>query len=85
MKWQRITKKYTDGHALYLGKWKVGMVTNDGTVSKGDPLRYQAACFLPGLNKRQGNFSTMDEAKSRVERVVRHWIRFMEETDDTTV
>lgn len=73
--------KLPDNHdVLFLGKWRVGGVYYSGMVSKGDLNKYKAYCTLPGIKEVIGHYATVEEAKSRLERAVKHWIKGTEES-----
>lgn len=50
----------------------VGSVYYSGTVGRGDPLKYEAYCSLPGA-KKQPRFATEEEAKQKIEEIVSLW------------
>jgi len=74
MKWVKDTSRYATGVILILGKWPIGNAYYDGCITKGDPLKYSATCRLPGIKTYLGSYATEEEAKSRVEGAVTHWI-----------
>ncbi len=75
MEWKNDTKRYSAGEILYLGHWPVGGAHHDTTVPRGTKAKIRASCSLPGLKDCQGYFETLEEAKARVEKAVRHWIK----------
>jgi hypothetical protein len=72
--WKPATGPWASGDVLYVGKWPVGSAAY-ASSSKGDTKNYVARSRLPGLKEVLEYFETMDEAKERVERATRYWLR----------
>lgn len=79
MQWKRDNAKYSSGALLMLGAWDVGGAYYDSGRSRDDPLKYAAACRLPGIKGHLGHYATADEAKAKVEYAVKYWIRKLPE------
>jgi len=79
VRWIKDTAKYASGEILFLGKWGVGGYQWDSCRSKGDPNVYVGTCKLPGVRAMVGKFITVDEAKVKVENVVRFWLSRIED------
>ncbi len=62
---------------LYVGKIKVGSVHYSSFISREDPKKYQATCFLPGIKSDLGRFETKDAAKTQVETGVNRFLKLL--------
>jgi hypothetical protein len=78
--WKPATGPWASGDVLYVGKWPVGSAAY-ASSSKGDTKNYVARSRLPGLKEVLEYFETMDEAKERVERATRYWLRELSAND----
>ena len=58
-----------------VGKWKVGSVFAGIESRDYTGPRERAHCGLPGVKDDLGKYQTVDEAKARVESVVRYWFK----------
>ncbi len=74
MKWKRDTAKFSHGELLELGQWNVGEIHYDSFRTKDDPLKYAATCKLPGVKQMLGHFEKKEEAREKVEKVVKFWL-----------
>jgi len=72
--WVPNNSQYCSGKSAMLGKWVVGEIYWDGTVSKGSDLNQKAKCFLPGIKNDLGNFKTEDEAKKTIIFAIGYWL-----------
>lgn len=77
-KWERQTGKYQSGENYVIGKICVGSASY-ASVSKNEPAKYRAFLELPGLKMSEGStdFSTIEQAKARVERAVNTWFSWL--------
>jgi hypothetical protein len=75
--WQKSTAhQYTAGaEHLYLGRWRVGGTFYNACRDKDDQNVWGAACRLPGLKDVLWHFVTREEAKAKVEKAVKHWMK----------
>lgn len=73
LKWLNEERAWGSGESLFLGKFKVGSVYYDAMQSKGG-LKQAACCSLPGIKQNLGHYSTVQDAKYRVERAVNYWL-----------
>lgn len=74
-RWERDPGQYAIGSVLMLGRWMIGRADDDGMVERGDPKRWKASCYLPGIKRDLGRFATGEEARERVEKAVKVWMR----------
>jgi hypothetical protein len=74
IKWERKTGQYACSEVLYAGQWDVGKVNYDSATSIRDKNKYVAYCKLPGIKETLGHFETEQEAKTRLESAVKHWM-----------
>jgi len=61
----------------YIGKVKVGSVEWDGARPRDDPKSYATFCTLPQIKKRLQNYETKEDAMTRVEEAVNHWLKML--------
>lgn len=78
-KWEKQTGKHQSGEWLRVGRVVVGSAFYNGATSKGDPLKYQASCLLPGIKQPAERYETPQAARERVESMVRAWLSWIEE------
>lgn len=78
-KWERRTGKYQTGENYRVGKIIVGYAAYYDFRSKGDPITYVCHCDLPGIKQAETKYATIEEAKARLERMVRAWFEWVQE------
>lgn len=74
LKWEVNKAEYSNAKILYLGNFAVGTVFWD-SINPPKDLHYGIKCSLPGVKSRFENKATEEEAKERLEFVVKYWIR----------
>ena len=73
IQWRKNTGRFSSGESAFLGKWRVGGYSYSVTARKGDPNVWDPHCRLPWVNRDYPAVATEEEARNRVERLVRHW------------
>jgi hypothetical protein len=58
----------------FLGKFCVGSVFRDGSVSCDDINKIKTELRLPGIKSSLGHFETTDIAKVKVEDAINYWV-----------
>lgn len=74
VEWKIEDTKYLRKYVAYLGKWCVGSVYFDGCAPRGTENRYIAKCSLPGIKERLGTGAIVEDAKTKVEAAISHWV-----------
>lgn len=77
--WIQQTGQHMSGEGYRIGKVFVGSAYYSALTSRDDPLRYRCRIDLPGMKQPQEAYTTIDEAKARLERAVATWFRWVEE------
>lgn len=72
--WVKDEGKYSAGGEIALvGKWRIGSAGYNGAGSRDNPLKYLANVDLPGVKPTFGPYMTQEEAKAKVEEVIKYW------------
>lgn len=76
--WCLPVNKYTirPKPTLKVGRWEVGYIEYDFTSMAPRGKRHMVICKLPGMQDRQGYYSTEREAKEALEQLVTYWLYF---------
>lgn len=61
--------------AIFLGKMKVGHVTQDFTYPKPSEDKYMFYCHLPGVQRYSVPYADAAAAQKALEKVVKDWIK----------
>lgn len=72
--WRTLVDRYSTGETLRAGRWDVGKIYYDG-LAKGYEPKYAVSCNLPGKRSNVKNFTTPEEAKAKLESIVRLWFK----------
>lgn len=72
--WVNDTRLFHKGIVLFVGKWMIGAVCWEGGL-KGETKHYAAKSLLPGLKQHLDKYETEQEAKDRVEKATKYWIK----------
>jgi hypothetical protein len=72
--WKDSESRYSNGKNLMLGKMRVACVFYDGSVSKGSVNVYALTTSMDGIKAHLGHFLTEEEAKTKAESVLNHWV-----------
>jgi len=76
IEWQPQTGQYSSGEDCRVGKVIVGHAGYSAMGSKTDPNKNTCTILLPGIKQAKERFATQDEAKARLERMVRAWFNW---------
>ena len=74
VKWKQNMARFATGQHCKLGNWTVGSWYYDSSRPRDSTKMYAANLTLPGIKSEQGHWGSADEAKTRIERVVRYWV-----------
>lgn len=75
LKWKEANRAYiANAEDGYVGEWCVLRVYHDGGVPKGQEESIALTCSLPGIKDRIGHYLTVEEAKSKAEKVFVYWL-----------
>lgn len=66
--------KYALGEDAFLGKWRIGSISWDAALKRGDPKKWRASCDLPGIKQNLGNFEKVEDAKAKLEKAAEFWL-----------
>ncbi len=77
-KWERQTGKHQSGENYRIGKVVVGAAFYS-TTTRDDPLKYAVRLDLPGIKSPEDRYADIEPAKTRLERAVSTWFRWLEE------
>ena len=73
IKWERDTRKYSNGDSGKVGRYKFFDVYFDACSYNKDKY-YKLTCNLPGLNSDLGNYGSIEIAKERAEDILKYWM-----------
>lgn len=80
--WKTNTDQYSWGSKLHMGRVIVGRTDRESGSRSDTPEtpRWKAVCLLPGIRTAEERYVTEDEAKARLERQVRVWFDWIEQS-----
>lgn len=78
IKWEKQTGKHQLGEWARLGKVIIGSVGWYGG-SNGDTKHYGCHCDLPGIKQTAERYASIEEAKARLDRMVKSWLTWINE------
>jgi len=76
MTWQILASDLITGEGLFVGKWRVAMVTYRDHAPENDRKKYLANSSLPGLPSHLGEFELLEDAKQCVEQNTKLWFGY---------
>jgi hypothetical protein len=76
--WEKQTGKYEWGENYRIGKIIVGSAQHV-SGSKGEPTKFGAFSLLPGIKKADSPYTSIEDAKARVERMTDAWFSWLEQ------
>lgn len=76
--WERQTGPYQNGENYRLGKVIVGSAFY-ASGSRDESAKFKCECLLPGIKQSDIRYTTIDEAKARLERMVAAWFSWVKD------
>ena len=73
--WRLQQRGYQISRIAYVGKWPVGLVFFDGTVSRGATKQWKAVAQLPMIRITEKHYRHEKQAMSVVAAVVKYWFK----------
>lgn len=74
--WERQTGPYQNGENYRLGKVIVGSAFY-ASGSRDESAKYKCECLLPGIKRGDSRYTNIEDAKSRLERMVGAWFSWV--------
>ena len=79
-KWEKQTGEYQWGEDYRIGKIIAGSAQHV-SGSRDEPPKFGAFYFLPGIKTPNDRFTSIEDAKARVERGVSTWFKWLESNE----
>lgn len=76
MEWRKVPLTFVGVvDALFVGKWRVGHVTDNFTYPKPPDGKFTFYCHLPGVPRTTQPYADAAQAQKALEHVVKNWIK----------